>query len=143
MSDYIFTLNEGIIYWKSFKQYTMVDSVCKAEYITASDTAKEAVWLRKFITELGVIPFVDGPILLFGDSIGVIAQAKESKSYQHTKHILHRYHLVREIIDRDDIKLQKIDRKVNLADPFTKAFKIKEFDDHKSKMGIRYCIDWL
>ena len=51
VSDYIFTLNGGAICWKSFKQHTVVDSVCEAEYI-ASDAAKEAMWLRKFITKL-------------------------------------------------------------------------------------------
>ena len=33
--------------------------------------------------------------------------------------------------------------KENLADPLTKALSVKEFDHHKSKMGIRYCTDWL
>ena len=43
MSDYVFTLNEGVIYWKSFKQHTIADSTYETEYITTSDTAKEAV----------------------------------------------------------------------------------------------------
>ena len=43
----------------------MADSVCEAEYITASDAEKEAVWLQKFIDELGVAPSIDGPILLY------------------------------------------------------------------------------
>ena len=87
--------------------------------------------MQKFITELGVIPYVDGPILLYYDSTGSIAQAKELKSHQHTKHILCRYHLVREIMDRGDVELQKIDRKENIADTFTKALRIKEFNDYK------------
>ena len=66
----------------------MADSVCEAEYIMASDTAKKAVWLQKFIDELKVAPFVDGSILLYCDSTRAIAQAKESKSHQYTKHIL-------------------------------------------------------
>ena len=61
VSGYIFTLNDGAICWKSSKQHTMADSVCEAEYIAASDAAKEAVWLRKFITELGVAPSLNGP----------------------------------------------------------------------------------
>ena len=44
--------------------------------------------------------------------------------------------MVRKIMDRGDVKLQKIDGKKNLTDLFTKALKIKKFDDHKSKMGI-------
>ena len=71
------------------------------------------------------------------------AQTKEPTSHQHTKHILHRYHLVREIVNRDDVELQKIDGKKNLIDSFTKALRIKEFDDFKWKMGIRYCPDGL
>ena len=45
MSEYIYTLNGGAIYWKNFKQHTGVDSTCEVEYIVASDAAKEAVWL--------------------------------------------------------------------------------------------------
>ena len=88
-------------------------------------------------------PSIDGPILLYCDSTGAITQVNEPKFHQRTKHILHRYYLVREIIDWDDIKLQKIDGKMNLADPFTKALEIKEFEDQKWKMGIRYYSDWL
>ena len=79
----------------------------------------------------GVTPFIDGPVLLYYDSSSAIAQAKESKSHHRTKHVLHRYHLVREIVNHGDVELQKIDRKENLADP----------DDFKWKMGIKYCPD--
>ena len=104
---------------------------------------RKTVWLRKFINELRVAPSLDGPILLYYDSTGAIAQAKESKAHQQMKHILCCFHLVWEIVDRGDVDLQKIDGKENLADPFTKALAIKEFDNHKSKMGIRYCAEWL
>ena len=41
-------------------------------------------------------------------------------------------------MDRDDVNLQKINGKDNLADLLTKALVVKEFEDHKMKMGIRY-----
>ena len=121
----------------------MANSTCEMKYITASDAAKEAVWLQKFINELGVAPSLDGPVLLYCDSTCAIAQVKESKSHQWIKHILYRYHLVWEIMDQGDDELQKIDEKENLADPFTKVLSVKEFEDYKSKMGIRYCTDWF
>ena len=83
----------------------MGDSVCEAKYITASNAAKEAVWLWKFIDEVGVASSIDGSVLLYYDNTGVIAQANESRSHQRTKHILHRYHLIQEIVDRDDVDL--------------------------------------
>ena len=121
----------------------MADSVCEAEYITVSDTIKKAMQLRKFITELGVAPSIDGPILLYYDSTRAIAQTKDPKAHQWTKYILRRYHLAREIINRGDIDLQKIDEKDNLVDPLTKVLTVKEFEDHKMKIGRRYCTDWL
>ena len=81
MSDYVFILNRRAICWKSSKQHTVTDSVCEAEYITISDTAKKVVWLQKFIIELGVTPSVDGLVLLYYDNIEVVAQTKEPKSH--------------------------------------------------------------
>ena len=98
--------------------------------------------MHKFIGELEVAPFLKHLVPLYYDSIGAIAQAKKLRAHQHTKHIMWRYHLVQEIIDRGDIKLLKIDGKKNPTDPFTKAIKIKEFDGYKWKMGIRYYSDW-
>ena len=143
MSEFVFTLNGGAVCWKSSKQHSVADSVCEAEYVAASDAAKEAVWIKKFVNQLGVAPLINGSVLLYCDNTGAIAQAKEPKSHHRTKHILRRYHLVREIVERGDVNLQKIDGKENLADPFTKALSVKEFDYHKSKMGIRYCTNWF
>ena len=109
----------------------MVDFICEAKYIAALDAAKEAVWLWKFISELEVTLFIDGLVLLYCDSSSAIAQAKEPKSYHCTKHVLCCYHLMRAIMNRGDIELQNIDGKKILADPFTKALRIKEVDDFK------------
>jgi hypothetical protein len=40
--------------WKSFKQETVADYSTEAEYIAALEAAKEGVWIRKFLSELGV-----------------------------------------------------------------------------------------
>ena len=60
----------------------MADSVCEVEYIAALDATKKVVWLKKFITELGVAPSLDSPILPYCDSTDAIAQAKEPKAHQ-------------------------------------------------------------
>ena len=109
----------------------MADSVCEAKYIVASDAAKEAVWLWKFLGELRVVPILDSPISVYCCSIGAIAQAKEPKLHHRTKHILHRYYLIWEIMEWGDVDLQKINRKENLANLLTKALKIKEFNEYK------------
>ena len=143
VSGYVFTLNGGAVSWKSSKQQTVADSVTEAEYIAASEAAKEAVWMKKFITELGVVPSITGPVPLFCDNTGAVAQAKEPRSHQKSKHVLRRFHLIREIIERGDVTLERVDSQDNIADPFTKALTQQQFDRHLEKMGIRYHGDWL
>ena len=58
----------------------MANSTYEVEYVAASDALKEAVWLQKFIDDLEVASSLDDLILLYCDSIGAIAQAKEPNS---------------------------------------------------------------
>jgi hypothetical protein len=54
-SGFVFYLNGRVVSWKSSKQDTVADSTTEAEYIATSEAAKEAVWIRKFVSELGVV----------------------------------------------------------------------------------------
>ncbi|KAK8600887.1 hypothetical protein V6N12_050732 [Hibiscus sabdariffa] len=102
-SGFVFCLNGGAVSYKSLKQDTVADSTTEAEYIAASEAAKEAVWIKMFITELEVVPSIADAVELRCDNNGAIAQAKESRSHQRSKHIIRRFHLIREIIDRGDV----------------------------------------
>ncbi|KAL0449557.1 UNVERIFIED_CONTAM: Retrovirus-related Pol polyprotein from transposon TNT 1-94 [Sesamum latifolium] len=74
-SDFVFKLNGGVVAWKSFKQDTTADSTTEAEYIAASEAAKEAVWMKNYIQELGVVPSIAEPIVIFCDNNGAIAHS--------------------------------------------------------------------
>lgn len=119
------------------------DSTTEAEYISASEAAKEAVWMRKFITELGVVPSIVSPINVYCDNNGAIAQAKEPRSHQKSKHVSRRYHVIREIIARGDISIQKIPTEENLSDPLTKVLTQQKHDRHMHAYGLRHVGDWL
>ncbi|KAK8600822.1 hypothetical protein V6N12_050670 [Hibiscus sabdariffa] len=141
-SGFVFCLNGGAVSWKSSKQDTVADSTTEAEYIAASEAAKEAVWIKKFITELGVIPSISDAVDLYCDNNGAIAQAKEPRSHQRSKHILRRFHLIREIIDRGDVEICKVNTDDNIADPLTKPLAQQKHDRHTESLGIRYVSDW-
>ena len=140
-SGFVFTLNGGAVSWKSSKQDTVADSTTEAEYIAASEAAKEGVWIRKFITELGVVPSAVEPMDLYCDNSGAIAQAKEPRSHQKSKHILRRFHLIREIVERGDVKICKVHTDLNVSDPLTKPLPQPKHEAHRSAIGIR-CLDY-
>ncbi|OAP01825.1 hypothetical protein AXX17_AT3G36900 [Arabidopsis thaliana] len=91
-----------------------------------------------FITELGVVPSISGPIDLYCDNNGAIAQAKEPRSHQKSKHIQRRYHLIHEIIDRGDVKISRVSTDANVADLFTKPLPQPKHESHTSAIGIRF-----
>ena len=65
--------------------------MCEAEYIAASEAANEGVWMKEFISDLGVIPSASGPMKIFCDNTGAIALAKESRFHKRTRHIKRRF----------------------------------------------------
>ncbi|KAJ9566141.1 hypothetical protein OSB04_002107 [Centaurea solstitialis] len=137
-SGYVFTLNGGAISWKSSKQDTIADSTTEAEYIAASDAAKEAVWLRNFLSDLRVVASISRPIDIFCDNSGAVAQAKEPREHHKSRHILRKYHLIREIIGRGDVRICKIPTEDNVADPLTKSLARVKHEAHANSIGMQY-----
>jgi hypothetical protein len=95
-------------------------STCEAEYIATSEAAQEGVWIKEFITDLGVIPNASGPMTLFCDNTGAIAIAKEPRFHKKTKHIKHHFNSIRNYVKDGGIKLCKVHTDLNVADPLTK-----------------------
>ncbi|KAK4406415.1 Retrovirus-related Pol polyprotein from transposon TNT 1-94 [Sesamum angolense] len=95
---FVFKLNGGVVASKSSKQATTADSTTEVEYIATSKAAKEAVWMKNYIQELGVVRSIAEPVVIFCDNNGAIAQAKEPGSHYCSKYILRRFHLLREMV---------------------------------------------
>ena len=52
-TGYIFTLGGTVVSWKSKLQDRVALSTTEAEYIAISEAAKEMIWLKNFLNELG------------------------------------------------------------------------------------------
>ena len=85
-----------------------------------------------------MVPTIVHLILLYCDNNGAITQAKKSQSHQRSKHVLKRYHLIREIFGRNDIKIEKVPIDHNIADPLTKPLTQKKCESHVLAYGMRY-----
>ncbi|KAJ9557822.1 hypothetical protein OSB04_012436 [Centaurea solstitialis] len=103
-----------------------------------SDAAKEAVWLRNFLSDLRVLASISRPIDIFCDSSGVVAQAKEPREHHKSRHVLRKYHLIREIIGRGDVRIYKIPTEENVADPLTKPLARVKHEAHANSIGMQY-----
>ncbi|KAL4296190.1 hypothetical protein GQ457_12G014310 [Hibiscus cannabinus] len=122
---------------KSSKRETVVDSTTKVEYDSASEATKEIVWIKKFISELGVVPSKLDVVGLYCDNNGAIAQAKEPSSH-HGPNIL-----LSVSISYDEMgKYERYTRMITSLIPLTKSLAQQKHDRHTKSVGIRYMSDW-
>ncbi|KAK1669938.1 hypothetical protein QYE76_058097 [Lolium multiflorum] len=140
-SKYLADLKSGLVKkkkevsWASSKR-TVAKSSTESEYIAASEASSEAVWMKRFIVELGVVPSALDPLVIYCDNMGAIANAQEPRS--HKRHIKLRYHSIREYIEDGEVKICKVHTDLNVADPLTKALPRAKHDQHQNAMGVRY-----
>nr|GEU60392.1 ribonuclease H-like domain-containing protein [Tanacetum cinerariifolium] len=92
---------------ESTKQSIFATLYEEAKYIAASDGSKEAVWVRKFIVGLGVVPTIQEPIKMYCDNTRAITIANESGITKGARHYLVKFHYLREVIEFGDVKLEK------------------------------------
>ncbi|GJX55821.1 hypothetical protein Tco_0285718 [Tanacetum coccineum] len=129
--------------WKSSKQSTTAMSATEAEYIAASEAAMEAVWIRKFISGLGIVPTINEPIKMFCDNSAALLIANEPGVQKGARHYHRRYHYVRECIELGEINLLKVHTDDNLADPFTKALPKGKLTQHARSIGLRLASSFM
>ncbi|GJV09181.1 retrotransposon protein, putative, ty1-copia subclass [Tanacetum coccineum] len=127
----------GAVDWKSSKQSTTAMSSMEAEYIVAAEAAMEAIWIRKFIYGLGVVPSIDKPMDMYCDNTGAITIADEPGVQKGAKHFRIKYHFIRESIQEGDIRILKVHTDNNLADPFTKPMPCTKHVEHARSIGLR------
>ncbi|GJY77336.1 retrotransposon protein, putative, ty1-copia subclass [Tanacetum coccineum] len=135
-TGYVFILNGGAVDWKSTKQSIFATSSAEDEYIASYDASKEAVWVRKFISGLVVVPTIKEPIEIYYDNTRAITIANESGINKGARHFRAKVHYLREVIEYGDIKLEKVHTDDNLADPFTKALAFRKHSEHIKNIGM-------
>ena len=90
-----------------------------------------------------MVPGIEQLVLLYCDNTMTVAQAQELRSHHKSKYILRWFHLVREIVERCDVIMERVNTKNNIADLFTKVLLMRQFDRHLDSIGIKYRGDWF
>ena len=80
---------------------------------------------------------MDKHVTLYCDNSVAVANSKEPRSHKRGKHIERKYHLIREIVNSEDVVVKKIPTLDNLADPFTKILMEKLFFKQLEGMGLK------
>ena len=124
-SGSVFIYNRAAVSWSSKKQASVALSSCEAEIVAASEAAKEATYLRRFLSELGV--GCPDPTALSMDNQAGRDLAYNPQHHPRTKHIDRRHFYIREKVEDLTITVPFVRTADNLADFFTKPLGHKSF----------------
>ncbi|KAG7551914.1 Zinc finger CCHC-type superfamily [Arabidopsis thaliana x Arabidopsis arenosa] len=134
-TGHIFYLNECPITWCSQKQDTVALSSCEAEFMAATEAAKQAVWLQELLGE--VIGGLNDKVLILLDNKSAIALTKNPVFHGRSKHIHKRYHFIRECIEKELVEVDHVPGEIQKADILTKALARIRFKEMRELVGVQ------
>jgi len=133
-TGYLFELANGPVTWCSKRQNTVSLSTTEAEFIAASEAAREAIWLRKLLSDVGHPCAMPSP--LYVDNQSAIRLTKNPEFHRRTKHIDVRHHFIREKYESEEISVDYICSKDQKADLLTKPIAHDHFQELRAKMNV-------
>ena len=117
----------------SKRQVLVALSTAEAEYMAATHASKEAVWLQRLYSGIGL---VQQTMRLDCDSQSAIFLPKNPSYHSKTKHIDVQQHFVRDMVEEKKVLLEKVDTLKNVADSWTKSVITENFSWCRVTMGI-------
>jgi hypothetical protein len=131
---YVFFLGNGAVSWNSKLLPTPALSATEAEYMTATHAAKESLWLRQLLDQLGFTQ--QQATVLRSDNQGAIALTKNPAHHQRTKHIDIKHHFIRDLVEEGKLVLHWCPTEDMTADVLTKPLMRVKHAKHCSSLGL-------
>ena len=126
-----FSLGSAMVSWFNRKQPTIALSSTEAEYMSG---ASEAVWLRKIL--FGLFGKKLDSTVIHCDNQSCIKLSANPVFHNRSKHIKTLYHYIRDMVDKNVIKLIYVNANDQNCDIFTKPLARVKIEYFRSKLGM-------
>ncbi|AAF19226.1 Highly similar to Ta1-3 polyprotein [Arabidopsis thaliana] len=136
ISGYVFTIGGNTVSWKASLQPVVAMSTTEAEYIALAEAAKEAMWIKGLLQDMGM---QQDKVKIWCDSQSAICLSKNSVYHERTKHIDVRFNYIRDVVESGDVDVLKIHTSRNPVDALTKCIPVNKF---KSALGVLKLMKW-
>ena len=130
-----FYLGDNLVSWHSKKQESVSLSTAEAEYIAATSSCTQVLYMVELLRNFGVDSLK--PVVILCDNSSAINISKNPVQHSRTKHIEIRYHFLKDKVSQGEIKLEYVPTKDQVADIFTKPLPKEQVDYLCSKMGLQ------
>jgi hypothetical protein len=127
-------IGNSTISWCSQKQSIVAQSTTEAEYVAASQSIKDLLWLNllknELLNEIGDVP------RLMVDNQSAIKLIKNSQFHKRSKHIDIKYHFIRDHYEKGHFIVGYVNSKDQKADVLTKGLAKDGFEFQRKLLGV-------
>ena len=116
------------------KQDIVAQSTAEAEFVAATVTVNQALWLRKKLVDLHMKQTQGTEV--FVDNQATIAISHNPVFHGKTKHFNIKLFFLRGVQKDGDINLCYCKTEEQLADIFTNPLSVTKFEFHRQKLGV-------
>ena len=128
----------ALVSWRSVRQTAVSRSTTEVEYIANLEAACELVWLNNMLTDAGLLDEKAAEICtqLNIDNKGSIDLATGESIGKRSKHIEVRFHMLRDLTQKNEIRPVYVELADNAADGLTKPLGRDNFKIFRDQIGI-------
>lgn len=140
VSGFIFKFAGGPISWASRKQKSVTTSIAEVELMALILATKHAIWLSKFLNEIGRSKFIrtnGRTIVMNKDNQAAIKMVSNNQITERSKHINIGCHFIRERSENQDIKIHYCHTDKMAADGCIKGLLSAKFDTFLRLLSLK------
>ena len=134
MTGHVFYFGNSHITWCSTKQEIVALSSCEAEFMAATEAAKQAIWLQELMSE--VVNEVCRRVIIRVDNKSAIELARNHVFHGRSKNIHRRFHFIRECVENEHVEVEHVPENKQRADILTKPLGRIKFTEMRSLIGV-------
>ena len=132
-------LSSGPVSWEAKKQRTVALSSTEAEYMGLAEAAKECIYLRGFLSELGFRDLAN--VVILNDNVGAQKLAENPSFHARSKHIDVKHHFIRGVLQDKKVIVEHVSTEDMIADVLTKGLPRLKHEKCIELLGMGSCID--
>eukprot|EP00253_Pinus_taeda_P016162 PITA_16162 len=129
-----FFMGSRLVSWFSKKQSSIALSTNEAKYVVVASCYTQLLWMMQTLQDFQIT--CTPPISILCDNTSAISISKNPVMHSKTKHILIKYHFLREQVLQQKVKLEYVPSKEQVADILTKPLHRETFEYLRQKLGV-------
>ncbi|KAK6142848.1 hypothetical protein DH2020_023196 [Rehmannia glutinosa] len=128
-----FYLGNNLVSWYSRKQNCVSLSTVESEYVAVGSCCSQLPWMNQMIEDYGLHSDI---LTIYCDNSSTIYISKNPVQHSRTKHIDIRHHFIRDLVEKNIIRIEYIGTENQLAGIFTKALDFERFSTLRKSLGL-------